>query len=254
MKLILAIALALLMDASTILNAVEAYLSPLMADNKGSLVIAETLEDAIEMLQVAPANWRAILTIDGDAPNENINSAGITTAQLVAYVQAPKGMERPRRSLSHANRRDATPSFFTRRDWMIRKIRGLKLVHQEIDSIPHTFEYKGSVWFKIENLPAFRTQACTFEITYALDDPETDPTGTDPVVLPSAFRIVAAYEEYYIVNLGGIAHGRVPRYEPGLADPTGNATGYAITGVMDEFYAVAFDGAPHGRIPYFIPA
>lgn len=239
------------MDASTILNAVEAYLLPLMAENKGSLVVAETLEDAIEMLQVAPAGWRAILTMDGDAPNENINSAGLTTAQLVAYVQAPSGMELPRRSLSHANRRDATPSFFARRDWVIRKIRGLKLLHQEIDSTPRTFEYKGSVWFKIQNLPAFRTQACTFEITYALDNPETDPNGTDPIILPTAFRIVAAYENHYVIAFNGVTNGRVPRYEPGLDDPTGTATGYAITGTVEGGYAVAFDGVPHGRIPRF---
>lgn len=245
-------ALALLfMDASTILNAVESYLAPLMADNKGSLVVAETLEDAIELLQVAPSNWRAILTMDGDAPNENINSAGLTVAQLVAYVQAPKGMEVPRRSLSHANRRDGTPSFFTRRDWMIRKIRGLKLTHQEIDSTPRTFEYKGSVWFKIENLPAFRTQACTFEITYALDDPETDPDGTAPVLLPSPFRIVAAYMDHYVVAFNGTVTGRVPRFEPEAGDPTGTATGYAITGPVEGAYAVAFDGNPHGRIPRF---
>lgn len=239
------------MDASTILNAAEAYLAPLVEANNGSLVIAETLEDAIEMLQVAPSGWRAILTMDGDQPGESVNPAGLTTAQLVAYVQAPKGMERPRRSLSHANRRDGTPSFFTRRDWLIRKIRGLKMSHREIDTIPRTFEYKGSAWFKIEALPAFRTMACTFEVTYALDDPDNDPAGTDPVVLPTPFRITGAYEEFYAVSFNGVAHGRVPRYEPGIDDPTGTATGYAITGIVEGAYAVAFDGAPHGRIPRF---
>lgn len=254
MTTLLTALVCLFMDASTILNAVENYLSPLMAENDGRLVVAETLEDAIEMLQVAPKDWRVILTIDGDAPNESINSAGLTVAQLVAYVQAPKGLEVPRRSLSHANRRDATPSFFTRRDWMIRKIRGLKLAHAEIDSTPRTFEYKGSVWFKVDTMPMFRTQACTFEITYALDDPETDPDGTDPVVLPSALKIVGATDEFYLIALSGTAHGRVPRYLPEDGDPTGTATGYAITAANTEFYAVALDGAPHGRIPRFISA
>lgn len=239
------------MDASTILNAVEAYLAPLVVANKGSLVAAETLEDAIELLTMAPDKWRAIITLDGDQPNEAVNAAGLTTAQLVAYVQAPKGMEVPRRSLSHANRRDGTPSFFARRDWLIRKIRGLKMAHQEIDSMPRTFEYKGSVWFKIESLPAFRTMASTFEITYALDDPETDPDGTEPVILPSPFRIVAAYAESYVIALNGTSHGRVPRYEPGEGDPTGSATGYAITGSVEGAYTVAFDGNPHGRMPRF---
>ncbi len=251
MKPLLLLLAFFVMDASTILNAVESYLSPLMADNKGSLVVAETLEDAIELLQVAPTNWRAILTIDGDAPNEQINSAGLTVAQLVAYVQAPKGLEVPRRSLTHANRRDGTPSFFTRRDWMIRKIRGLKLAHPEIDSTPRTFEYKGSVWFKVDSLPMFRTQACTFEVTYALDDPENDPDGTDPVVLPVAFKIVGATDEYYVVAFNGTATGRVPRFAPEIGDPTGAATGYAITGAVDGAYAVAFDGTPNGRIPRF---
>jgi hypothetical protein len=254
MNSLLAALFFLVMDASTILNSVESHLTPLMTANDGRLVIAETLEDAIEMLQVAPSNWRVILTIDGDAPNESMNSAGLTTAQLVAYVQAPKGMEIPRRSLSHPTRRDSTPSFFTRRDWLIRKIRGLRLAHAEIDSVPHTFEYKGSVWFKIENLPAFRTQACTFEITYALDDPETDPDATDPVVLPSAFKIVGATDEFYIIALSGNAHGRVPRYLSVSGDPTGTASGYAIAAANDEFYAVTLHGAAHGRIPRFISA
>lgn len=254
MKTLFAALAFLVMDASTILNAVESHLAPLMAANDGKLTIAETLEDAIEMLAVGPDNWRAIVTIDGDTPNESINAAGLTTSQLVVYVQAHKGLERPRRSLSHPNARNATPSFFQRRDWMIRKIRGLRLLHAEIDNIPYTFEYKGSVWFKIENMPMFRTQACTFEITYALDDPETDPDATDPVVLPSAFRIVGATDEFYTIALSGTAHGRVPRFESVAGDPTGTASGYSITAANTEFYAVTLDGAPHGRIPRFISA
>jgi len=238
------------MDASTILNAIDDALAPQIAANDGSLAIAETLEDALEMLQLAPSRWRVVLTIDGDAPTENVNPAGLVTSVLVAYVQAPKGFERPRRSLSRANARDATPAFFTRRDWFIRKMRGLVLSHAEIDF--QGLNYKGSSWLKVENLPAFRTMTLNFELTYALDDPATDPDGTDPVVLPSPFRIVASTDEWYVIALSGTAHGRVPRYEPGVGDPTGTATGYAITSAPDEWYTVAFDGFPHGRIPRFV--
>lgn len=254
MKTLLLLLLALLMDASTILNAVESALADQITANKGTLILAETLEDAIELLQVAPNDWRIVLTMDGDESSENFNAAGLVKAQLVAYVQAPKGLERPRRSLSHSNRRDSTPSFFTRRDWIIRKIRGLTLSHAEIDSIPYTFSYQESRWFKIENLPAYRTMACTFEITYALDNPATDPDGTDPVVLPTAFKIVAAADEYYVIAFNGIPHGHVPRFLPVVGDPTGTATGYAITATGDDFYTVAFDGNPHGRIPRFLNA
>lgn len=252
MKTLLTLILLFAMDASTILNAIDDALSPQVAANDGSLVIADTLEDALEMLQLAPQKWRVVLTIDGDQANEDVNPAGVVTSTLVAHVQAPKGFERPRRSLARANARDATPSFFTRRDWFIRKLRGLTLSHAEIDF--QGINYKSSTWLKVDNLPAFRTMALSFELTYALDDPATDPDGTDPVVLPSPFRITAAADEFYVIALAGAAHGRVPRFEAVEGDPTGTATGYAITSAEDEFYTVARDGAPHGRIPRFISA
>jgi hypothetical protein len=239
------------MDAATILNSIETALASQVQANGGTLTLAETLEDALEMLATPPNGWRVVLTMDGDEPREDTNPAGVVTGKLVAYVQAPKGLERPRRSLTHASR-NAVPSFFTRRDWFIRKLRGVTLSHAEIDA--EGILYKGSTWLKVEATPLWRTMVLNFELVYALDDPATDPDGTDPVVLPSPFKIVGATDEFYTISLSGVAHGRVPRFAPGLSDPTGTATGYAITEAAEEFYAVAYDGAPHGRIPRFVTA
>lgn len=237
-----------LMDASTILNAVESALSAQVIANKGTLVIAETLEDAIEVLAVAPSEWRCVITMDGDEGAEDINPAGLVVGTMIAYIQAPKGMERPRRSLTHAAR-NGTPSFFTRRDWLIRKIRGLSLVHQEISNLG--FIYRGAQWLKVENLPAYRAMQCRFELTYALDDPATDPDGSEPVVLPVNFRITGAGDDYYVVAFNGTAHGRIPRFESVEGDPSSLATGYAIADTGEDFYVVTLDGVPHGRLPRY---
>lgn len=236
------------MDASTILNAVESALAAQVAANDGVLTIAETLEDALEMLAVAPGQWRAVITMDGDEGAEDINPAGLVVGTLLAYIQAPKGLERPRRSLTHAAR-NGTPSFFTRRDWLIRKIRGLSLVHQEISNLG--FIYRGAQWLKVENTPLYRAMMCRFELTYALDDPATDPDGSEPVVLPVNFRITGSGDDYYVIAFNGTAHGRIPRYAAEAGDPPGLATGYAIADTGEDYYVVTLDGVPHGRLPRF---
>jgi len=239
---------ALVMDASTILNAVETALGTPIKNAKGTLVIAETLEDAIELLQVLPDGFRVVLTMDGDDSPENINPAGLVTGKMIAYVQAPKGMEVPRRSLSHANRRDGTPSFLTRKDWLIRQIRGLTLVHPEIDRVPNCFNYKSSQWFKIENLPAFRTLACTFEITYALDGPANGADGLSEVVLPIAFQITGITDDSYLIGWNGKDYGEIQRFESIEGDTAGVLSGFAIVDSTDEAYIIAHNGSAHGRM------
>lgn len=240
------------MNAAIILAAVEDYLTPLVVDNKGSVSIAETEEDALEQLAVGPDRWRVILCMDGDKNIGDLNPAGLVEGRMVCYVQAGKGAEAKKNASIHReNVRGASP-FLARLHWVIRKVRGLSLASSDIDR--RGFRYRGWEWLRYDGQAAFRTVKANFDLVYAHDDPATDPDGSEPVVLPSPFRIVAATEEFYVISLSGTAHGRVPRYEPGLKDPTGSATGYAITGVRDEFYTVAFDGVPHGRIPQFIPA
>lgn len=237
------------MDSATILQSVEDYLKPLLADEKGLLSIAETEEDAIEMLANGSERWRVILIMDGDEAVEDFNPGGFVAATLQAWVQAPKGMEaRPGRGL-HRQGTNATPAFMTRLHWVIRKIRGLQLVHDEIDR--RGFHYQGWNWLRFEETAAFRTARARFILRFAHDDPATDPDGTEPVTLPSAFRITGATDEFYTIALAGAAHGRIPRYEAGAEDPTGTATGYAVTSAGDDFYTVALDGVPHGRIPRF---
>jgi hypothetical protein len=248
MKLLCAI---LCMTSATILAAVEDYLAPLVLENKGLVSIAETEEDALEELSVAPERWRVVLCMDGDKGIDDLNPAGLVEARLVVYVQAPKGMEAVRnRSMVRESFR-GTPSFFTRLHWLIRKLRGLSLVATDIDSTG--LRYRGWDWLRYDGQAAFRTAKASFDLVFAHDDPATDPEGTELIVLPSPFRIVAAAEGCYVIAVSGTAHGRVPRYEPGEDDPTGTATGYAITSSPDECYTVAFDGVPHGRIPRYAP-
>lgn len=237
------------MDSATLLQAVEDYLQPLLAAEKGLLSIAETEEDAIEMLSNGPERWRVILTMDGDESIGGLNPAGAVKGNLVAWVQAPKGMEaKPGKGL-HRQSTGGAPSFMTRLHWVIRKIRALQVVHTEV--LCQSFEYQGWNWLRFEETAAFRTARARFEVVFAHDDPATDPDGTAPIVLPSAFRITGATDEFYTITLGTTAHGRVPRFEAGAEDPTGTATGYALTSAAAEFYTVALDGQPHGRIPRF---
>jgi len=239
----------LVMTSALILAAVEDALKPLIAAEQGLVSVAETEEDAIEQLSNAPERWRVILSMDGDKPIEDLNPSGAVVGSLVAFVQAPKGFEQqPSRNL-HRDALKGTPAFFTRLHWVIRKIRGLSLVATDIDA--HGFRYQGWNWLRFDNQALFRTARANFDLVFAHDDPATDPDGTEPVVLPSPFRIVAAAEEFYAITLNGTAHGRVPRYLPGEDDPTGQATGYSITGAVEGFYTVALDGAPHGRIERF---
>ena len=238
------------MDSATILQAVEDYLQPLLAAEKGLLTVAETEEDAIELLANGPEKWRVILTMDGDEAREDLNPAGLVVGTLVAWVQTPKGMEAKPGKGIHRSGTNGSPSFMTRLHWVIRKLRLMQFSHVEVAC--QGLEYKGWNWLKFEDTAAFRTARARFDILFAHDDPATDPDGTAPIVLPSAFRITGAAEEFYTITLGTTAHGRVPRFEPGPDDPTGTATGYAITSAQAEFYTVALDGVPHGRIPRFV--
>lgn len=240
-----------LMTSAIILAAVLDYLAPLVTANQGLASIAETEEDALAELFNAPERWRVILSMDGDKGIEDMNPGGWVESRIVAYVQAPKGMEiKKGHNLAYENTR-GTPPFFTRLHWTIRKLRGLTLSATDIDKTG--LRYRGWDWLRYDGQAACRTAKASFDLCFAHDDPETDPDGTELVVLPSPFRIVAASAESYIIALNGASHGRVPRYEPVEGDPTGQATGYAVSGIAEGVYTVAFDGNPHGRIPRFTP-
>lgn len=239
------------MTSATLLQSLEDYLSPLLATEKALLSVAETEEDAIELLSNSPERWRVILTMDGDeaANAGGLNPGGLVKGSLIVWVQAPKGMEaRPGRGI-HRQSTGGGASFMTRLHWVIRKIRGLQVVHSEVAC--EGFEYQGWSWLRFEETAAFRTARVRFEILFAHDDPATDPDGTAAIVLPSAFRITGAADEFYTITLGTTAHGRVPRFEAVSGDPTGTATGYAITSAEATFYTIALDGVPHGRVPRF---
>jgi len=210
--------------------------------------VAETEEDALELLSNKPLGWRIVLSMDGDKSLDEMNNSGFVSASLIAHVQAAKGFQlQPGKSI-HRTAPGGAASFLTQLHWTIRQIRSLVLAHTEIDR--RSPRYVGWSWLKYDGQAAFRTARAEFEIIFAHDDPANyDPS--DPVVLPSAFRIVAAAAEFYSIALSGTAHGRVPRFEAGAFDPTGTATGYAVTSAAAEFYTVAFDGIPHGRIPRF---
>jgi len=236
-----------LMTSALILASIEDALKPQVAANGGTLSIAETEEDAIEELANAPDHWRVVLSMDGDKGNDDLNPAGLVEGRVVAFVQAPKGFAvQPNRNLHRDNAR-GTPAFFARLHWVVRKLRGMQLVATDIDG--RGLRYRGWDWLRFDGQALFRTARASFDLVFAHDDPATDPTGTEPVVLPSPFRIVAAADAYNTIGLSGAAHGRVMRFEPGADDPTGTGTGYAITAAVDDIDIVSFDGIPHGPIP-----
>jgi|GEM_PF-2828607 len=243
MKLLCAI---LLMTSATILSAVESSLAPLvLADNCGLVSVAEAEEDALQELAQAPERWRVILSMDGDNNLEDLDT-GLVEGRLVAFVQAPKGMEPVRNhNVAHESIR-GTPAFFTRLHWLIRKVRGLKLVAPDIDA--KGFRYRGWEWLRYDGQAAFRTAKANFDLIFAHDDPATDPNGIAAMVLGTFYRIAAAEDVSYDIVLNGAAHGQIQRFLPGTEDNAGSAADFAIADSGADFYAIAFNGALHGRV------
>lgn len=198
-----------LMDSATILQAVEDYLQPLLAAEKGLLSVAETEEDAIELLANGPERWRVILTMDGDESREDLNPAGLVVGTLVAWVQSPKGFEaKPGKGLHRAST-SGGPSFMTRLHWVIRKLRALQFQHEQIAC--QGLEYKGWNWLRFEETAAFRTARARFEIVFAHDDPETDP-GALATIAPGFAITGLDGTDFYTVSRNGVPDGKIPRF------------------------------------------
>lgn len=78
------------MTPARILAATAAALSPLIAEEGGTLETAMDLEDAHERLKIGPDRWRVILTaVRGDAIGSTHRTENLT---VMAVVQAHKGM------------------------------------------------------------------------------------------------------------------------------------------------------------------
>lgn len=197
------------MDSATILQAVEDYLQPLLAAEKGLLTVAETEEDAIELLANSPERWRVILTMDGDEAREDLNPAGLVVGTLVAWVQTPKGMEAKPGKGIHRSGTNGSPSFMTRLHWVIRKLRALGFEHEQIAC--QGLEYKGWNWLRFEDTAAFRTARARFEIVFAHDDPTTDP-GALATIAPGFAITGLDGEEFYIVSRNGVPDGKIARF------------------------------------------
>lgn len=244
------------MKIAAIIASLEDYLKPLVTAEGGIISVVETAEDAMEMLAgTAPEKWRLVLSTDGEKAPEDDGRAGHVVSEIVAYVQAPKGMEtKPGRSLHRRSTNNGKP-FLDRLNWVIRKLRAVTFDNDEIDE-QQALNYRGWEWLKYQDQPAWRTAKATFELLYVHDDPATDPDpDSDNLIVPSSLVISGVAEDpaFYIISAFGVAVGRIQRYAPEEGDPGGTGTGYRIVSPSSDggYYIVALSGIPDGRIPVY---
>lgn len=168
------------MNATTLLQHLEDYLSPLLqAEEKAVLSIAADPEEALEMLAGdAPKRWRVALVFAGYEGIQQDDGGGnpYGDAVLKFYVQLPASFANPPNHELHRTRSDDTPPMLDRiekvRLWMCR----LRLNLEGVDC--RQFRFSGSDWeTETKSGKALqRTHRLDFKITLALDVAAEDVT------------------------------------------------------------------------------
>lgn len=173
------------MTITAILTALEDYLRPLVLAEKGILSVAETAEDAMELLSGdAPTRWRVVLSTDGEKAPENDGRAGHVINDITVYVQAPKDLDVDPGKGIHRNAAANSPAFLARLGWVIRKLRAVRFDDDEIDE-QQNLNYRGWTWLKYQDALAWRAAKITFELLFVLDDPFGEASDGEEVVIVS---------------------------------------------------------------------
>lgn len=179
------------MTLDLILQAIEDYLTPLVEAQEGVVDVAETADDAVQMLAGnAPKKWRLILTATGDTPADDPSGrAGYVVGGFSAIVQAPLGMAaKPGKSLHRTHGGKA--SFLARLNFVIRKLRGVAFDDDEIDC-ERGLIFDGWRWLRDgEENRMWRAAEAQFQLYYVLDDPSGDDSEDPPLTLTGSGRLV----------------------------------------------------------------
>lgn len=179
------------MTIDLILQALEDHLRPLVEGQGGIVDIAETADDALQMLAGnAPTKWRVILTATGDAPADDPSGrSGYVVGGFSAIVQAPLGMvAKPGKTLHRTH--GTTASFLARLNFVIRKLRAVVFDAGEIDC-ERNLMFDGWRWLRDgEENRAWRAAEIQFQLYYVLDDPSGDGSANPPLTIAGSGRLV----------------------------------------------------------------
>lgn len=75
-----------------LIQAVQSALAPLAAAEGGSVIVAESIEQARSFLDSAPNRWRVILHWEGFGDHDKARE-GMTSHQVATVIQAPRGLD-----------------------------------------------------------------------------------------------------------------------------------------------------------------
>lgn len=150
------------MDYAALITATESALLPLAEATDGSVVVAETLEQARTFLMAAPSRWRIILHWEGHGDHEAAR-AGMTYHQVATVVQAPRGLAlRPDPTKQRAT---GTPSFAARLAAVTGWMTAMRFPNGTgADSAG--FALAGSQW--LETVPNYAAHALNWRLAAAL--------------------------------------------------------------------------------------
>ena len=179
------------MTIDVILQALEDHLRPLVEGQGGLVDIAETADDALQMLAGnAPLKWRVILTATGDTLADDPNArSGYVAGGFSAIVQAPLGMAaKPGKSLHRTT--SGGGSFLARLNFIIRKLRAVAFDDDEIDC-ERNLMFERWQWLRDgEEQRTWRAAEAQFQLYYVLDDPASDGSEYPPLTITGSGRLV----------------------------------------------------------------
>jgi hypothetical protein len=79
------------MRYDALITATAAALAPLASATQGRVEVAESLEEARALLDLAPGRWRIVLHWEGYAEHPEARH-GMVTHQIATVIQAPRGL------------------------------------------------------------------------------------------------------------------------------------------------------------------
>ena len=157
-----------------LIQAVEAALTPLANAAGGSVIVAESIEQARAFLDAAPNRWRIILHWEGFGDHANARE-GMTSHQVATVIQAPRGLEhtpditRPQP--------DGTPGFSTRISSLVGWMGAMRFPNGTGADVAG-FAMAGSQW--LPTVPNFAAHVINWKLDAALPP----YSQTIPLVFP----------------------------------------------------------------------
>lgn len=172
------------MRLDRLLRSLEDHLRPLVTADGGRLDVADSEDDAVEMLAAGgpPGRYRVVIVPMGGVASDADELAGLTEDMVSLYVQTHRGLGATSAQGLHRDRPGGAVAFLTLKDALIRWVRALYLVDTEVGG--HTdggrFEFRRWDWVRDRNERPIRAAFIEFSIHYALDDPAAAVLNVTP--------------------------------------------------------------------------